>query len=72
MTTTIYKSVEVDVEIDVDIEDIWCEMDTKQQAEFLRKAKSASVDAWQDFVYELDDEDTVDLVRWLKFYNKIQ
>ena len=64
-----------EVEIDVDIYDIWDQMSDKDKEEFckregLTKLSSKNVDVWQDFVYALSDEEAQGIMAWIKFYGK--
>lgn len=64
-----------EVEIDVDIYDVWEEMSENDKDYFCReeglsRKSSKHSDDWQDFVYQLSDDDVQDIMRWMKFYGK--
>jgi len=65
-----------EVEIDVDIYDVWDKMSEEDKREFAKKEgytklSSKNADEWQDFVYMLNDEEVKKILSWMKFYNKI-
>ena len=63
------------IDVDVDIYEVFDELSLKEQKEFLnekfRDVMGGTETMWQNFVYELADADTEQIIKWLKFYNKI-
>lgn len=75
-SVTFYKDIETEVEIDVDIYDVWDKMSEEDKREFTKKEgytklSSKNVDEWQDFVYMLSHEEVQNIMIWMNFYNKI-
>lgn len=65
-----------EVSIYVDINDIWERMNDEEKAEWLEeeglmRINQREANKWQDFAYNLTEEEAKELKDWLLFYKKI-